>query len=620
MISPLLFVFCTSVMYWTCQASQHVYMVILRGPSTVHLFEDPFQDSPQIYLPSQLSPSEYASYLVSTHDVLLSSTFREGTYKKLYSFSHLVNGFSALLTAQQAEILDQSEEVVLVERDNKVTKQTTYTPTYLGLPAGAWQDEGGAINAGEGIVIGLVDTGIDPTHPSFSDNTLKPYPNASRYEGVCEEATEFPKGSCNKKLVGAQHFAEAAIASGEFNATIHFASPLDGDGHGTHTASTAAGNNGVEVKVDGISFGFASGMAPRAHIAIYKALYPGFGGFTSDVVAAIEQAVKDRVDILSLSIGPNGPPPGISTCLSTFDMAMLSASKAGVLVVQAAGNAGPYSHSILSFSPWICSVAASVHDRTYPNSLVLGNNASIEGTGLASATPGDGMYTMILASDALREDGSDLLDVNDCQNSSLFNADVVKGKVMICSYGIDYLFGGSSINDVINTINKLSAVGVVMFATSDIEGRFSIPATPFSIPAIIIQTNNGSKTLLNYYNASNQAATVRIKGGANAKFSHETPKVAKFSSRGPDPENDNLQIADILKPNIMAPGSNIWAGWSSIGKDSHEFKEFCRPTVFNDIRNKHGYPSYCRHCSTYQSEEPNTKSCSSFICSGNYSI
>eukprot|EP00250_Pteridium_aquilinum_P018288 c24024_g2_i1 orf=141-2642(-) len=552
---------------------QHVYMVLLRDPPLVHLFHDQLQQADHIFLPGQLSPEDYASYLISSHDSLLESTFESGTYQKLYSYNHLVNGFAALLSQQQAEVLNNFEEVVLVERDNGVRKQTTYTPSYLGLPSGAWQEEGGAINAGEGIVVGVIDTGIDPTHPSFSDNTLKPYPNATHYKGTCEVAAEFPEGSCNKKLVGAQHFAAAAIASGEFNATVDFASPLDADGHGTHTASTAAGNNGVEVIVDGMNFGFASGMAPRAHIAMYKALYRDFGGFLSDVVAAIEQAVKDKVDILSLSIGPGGPPPGIATYFNIFDMAMLSANKAGVFVVQAAGNSGPYSQTILSFSPWICSVAASVHDRTYPNSIILGSNETVQGRGLAPGTPGKDIHNLILASDALAVDGSTLPDANDCQDASLFKAGMVQGKVLICSYGIDYILGGSSVDNVIGTIKNLSAVGVVMVAMADLESEFSIPTTPFPFPAIILPTAKDSKAVLDYYHsAPNFTATMRILGSAEAKFSHEAPRVAKFSSRGPDSANSNRQVADILKPNIMAPGSLIWAGWSSIGVDSSEFK------------------------------------------------
>ncbi|KAI5079743.1 hypothetical protein GOP47_0005222 [Adiantum capillus-veneris] len=569
-----LLLICALVLCWSCHASQqHVCLVMLTNPPVVHLFDNSLSERTHIYLPSQFSPIEYAAYLVSTHDTLLASTFSSGTYKKLYSYTHLVNGFSAFLTAQQADILYQKEEVVLVERDTKLSIQTTYTPSYLGLPGGAWQEEGGAINAGEGIVIGILDTGIDPTHPSFSANTLKPYPKPDRFQGSCEVAPEFPEGSCNKKLVGAQHFAKAAIASGEFNATFDFASPFDGDGHGTHTASTAAGNNGVEVIVDGLSFGFASGMAPRAHIAVYKALYRGVGGFIADVVAAIEQAVKDKVDILSLSIGPNGPPPGIATYFNIFDMTMLSANKAGVFVVQAAGNAGPSHQSILSFSPWICSVAASVHDRTYPNTLILGNNKTVEGIGLASGTPGNNMHNLILASDALKGDGSTLPDANDCQDPSLFKVDMVQGKVIICSYTIDYIFGGESVNKVVSAVQNLSAVGMVMVVTADFEGELTIPLIPFPIPAIIIPTTEGTKTLLDYYNgASNDTATVRITGSAKAKFGHEAPKVAKFSSRGPDPQNDDFRAADVLKPNIMAPGHMIWAGWSSVGIDSSAYQ------------------------------------------------
>jgi hypothetical protein len=89
------------------------------------------------------------------------------------------------------------------------------------------------------------------------------------------------------------------------------------------------------------------------------------------------------VDIISLSLGPTSAPTGVSTFLNVFDVELLFAVKAGVFVAQAAGNSGPAQTSILSFSPWITSVAASLTDRTYVNSLVLGNNLSVAGVGLA---------------------------------------------------------------------------------------------------------------------------------------------------------------------------------------------------------------------------------------------
>lgn len=96
------------------------------------------------------------------------------------------------------------------------------------------------------------------------------------------------------------------------------------------------------------------------------------------------QAVEDGVDILSLSLGPNSPPGGsTSTFLNILDVALLNAVKANILVVQAAGNGGPFAKTVTSFSPWVLSVAAGVDDRTFPNSITLGDKKVLKGTGLA---------------------------------------------------------------------------------------------------------------------------------------------------------------------------------------------------------------------------------------------
>jgi subtilisin family serine protease len=137
-----------------------------------------------------------------------------------------------LLSVQQAaRILSGAKGVRLIQEDIKMAKMTTYTPKYIGA-SGVWPQLGGAENSGDGIVIAMIDTGIDPKNPSFgsfSDQTKSPPPN---FKGMCRSGDRFPPESCNGKIVGARWFARAGQATGEFNATLHYASPYDPDGHG----------------------------------------------------------------------------------------------------------------------------------------------------------------------------------------------------------------------------------------------------------------------------------------------------------------------------------------------------------------------------------------------------
>ncbi|KAE8688669.1 cytochrome P450 [Hibiscus syriacus] len=331
---------------------------------------------------------------------------------------------------------------------------TTHTLQFLGLPKGAWSQGGGFETAGEGIVIGFIDTGIDPTHPSFADDVSEhSYPVPAHFSGICEVTQEFPSGSCNRKVVGARHFAASAITRGIFNSSQDYASPFDGDGHGTHTASVAAGNHWIPVMVAGHHFGNASAMAPH-------------------VVAGIDQAAQDGVDIISLSITPNRRPPGIATFFNPIDMALLSAVRLAFLLCKLLAILGHHLRACL----------LSVHGSpplvlplmtAYSNSIILGNNVTIPGVGLAH-------FTQIL----------------------------------------QFFFG-----------EKWSYKEIARFG-----------------------------------------AVATISGGLKENYSITAPKVMYYSARGPDPEDSLLDDADIMKPNLVAPGNMIWAPWSSLGTDSVEFQ------------------------------------------------
>ncbi|KAI8571441.1 hypothetical protein RHMOL_Rhmol01G0120700 [Rhododendron molle] len=525
--------------------------------------------------------TSYSRHLEKKHDMLLGMLFDRGTYKKLYSYRHLINGFAVHISPEQAEILGRAPGVKSVERDWKVRRLTTHTPQFLGLPTGVWPTGGGFDKAGENIVIGFVDSGIYPHHPSFATYNEEPYGPLPKYKGKCEVDPGTKRSFCNGKIIGAQHFAEAAIAAGVFNPEIDFASPLDGDGHGSHTAAIAAGNNGIPVRMHGHEFGKASGMAPRARVAVYKALYRLFGGFVADVVAAIEQAVHDGVDILNLSMSPNSPPATTKTTfLNPFDATLLSAVKAGVFVAQAAGNGGPFPKTLLSYSPWIASVAAAIDDRQYKNHLTLGNGKILPGMGLSPATHANRTFTMVAANDVLLDSSVMKYSPSDCQRPEVLHKNLVEGNILLCGYSFNFVVGTASIKKVSETAKSLGAIGFVL-AVENVSPGAKFDPVPVGVPGIVITDVSKSMELIDYYKISTARdwtgrvksfkATGSIGDGLIPVLHKSAPQVALFSARGPNIKDYSFQDADLLKPDILAPGSLIWAAWALNGTDEPNY-------------------------------------------------
>lgn len=563
-----------------------VYIVTIEGEPVISYkggvngFEATAVESDEKIDPTSELVTSYAEHLEKKHDMLLGMLFDRGTYQKLYSYRHLINGFAVHISPEQAEILRRAPGVKSVERDWKVKRLTTHTPQFLGLPTGVWPTGGGHAKAGEDIVIGFVDSGIYPHHPSFSSHT-EPYGPLPKYRGKCEVDPDTKRAFCNGKIIGAQHFAKAAIAAGSFNPSVDFASPLDGDGHGSHTAAIAAGNNGIPVRVRGHEFGKASGMAPRARIAVYKALYRLFGGFVADVVAAIDQAVYDGVDILSLSVGPNSPPTSTrTTFLNPFDATLLSAVKAGVFVAQAAGNGGPFPKTLVSYSPWITSVAAAIDDRRYKNHLTLGNGKMLPGIGLSPSTQPNRTFTMVAANDVLLDSSVMKYSPSDCQRPEVLNKNLVQGNILLCGYSFNFVTGTSSIKKVSETAKSLGAIGFVL-AVENVSPGTKFDPVPVGVPGILITDVSRSMDLIDYYNVSTTRDwTGRVKsfkavgsiGDGLMPILHKSaPQVALFSARGPNIKDFGFQDADLLKPDILAPGSLIWAAWSPNGTDEPNY-------------------------------------------------
>nr|XP_043620399.1 subtilisin-like protease SBT2.4 [Erigeron canadensis] len=548
-----------------------IYIVLVEG------------DPPVAFVQQDTKKSEilkaHAKRLEASHDQFLQSTLEEGTYKKLYSFNHIVNGFSVHTTPAQANKLRNAPGVKLIEKDRGAKLMTTYTPKFLGLPQGVWPT--GRLrhtkNAGEGIVIGFVDSGINPFHPSFAYDPKDDYSsyNRTRFPGVCQEGPMFPKSSCNGKIISARFFSAGMEARGILNASVDILSPYDAVGHGSHVASTAAGNHGVPVVVNGFNYGRASGMAPRARIAVYKAIYPSVGTST-DVLAAIDQAIKDGVDILTLSIGPDEPPENTITMLSMFEIFMLFARKAGIFVAQAAGNLGPGPYTTVSYSPWSVGVAACHTNRAYLGSLVLGNGQKIGGIGLSGPSFGEGLlqYKLVLSKDAVLANGvfpktPEFMD--ECQHPEALDLVIVQQSVVICTFSAGFRNGSSSLPAIMNTARTLGFMGFVFVANPN-YGDFIADPYPFSIPGIMIPKVCDAQLIIDYYEKQTERndkgvvtayhGRAAIREGRFATYDEKAPIVGRYSSRGPNFIDLKRKPTDLLKPDILAPGNNIWAAWS----------------------------------------------------------
>ncbi|KAG2550956.1 hypothetical protein PVAP13_9KG364383 [Panicum virgatum] len=206
----------------------------------------------------------------------------DGGPRIIYSYSDVFPGFAARLTDEEADALRATDGCVRLYPEVFLPLATTRSPGFLGLHLGNegfWSRSG----FGRGVVIGILDTGILPSHPSFGDDGMQPPPKG--WKGACEFKA-VARAGCNNKIIGARAFGSAAV-----NST---APPVDDAGHGTHTASTAAGNFVENANIRGNADGTASGMAPHAHLAIYKVCTRSRCSIM-DIIAGLDAAVRDGV-------------------------------------------------------------------------------------------------------------------------------------------------------------------------------------------------------------------------------------------------------------------------------------------------------------------------------------
>ncbi|KAG2395307.1 Subtilisin-like protease [Vigna angularis] len=301
----------------------------------------------------------------------------------LYSYENALHGFSVALSPKQLESLKETPGFISAYRDRAAILDTTASYAFLSLNVshGLWP----ASNYGQNVVVGVVDSGIWPESDSFKDDGMATQ-TPPKWKGKCEGGQRFDPSLCNSKLVGARYFNKGLLAAqdGDDDTKIGSNSVRDSVGHGTHTASTVAGNYVRGASYFGYAKGTARGIAPRAKIAIYKVAWAQ-GVFASDMLAGLDQAIADGVDVISISMGLDMVP----LYEDPVAIAAFSALEKGVVVSASAGNAGPSVGSIHNGIPWVLTVGASNTERSFGGTLILGNGKRYSGWTLfpASATP-----------------------------------------------------------------------------------------------------------------------------------------------------------------------------------------------------------------------------------------
>lgn len=388
---------------------------------------------------------------------------------------------------------------------------------------------------------------------------------------------KFGPHNCNRKIIGARFFSkghEAAfpgIGVGNTTASLEFKSPRDADGHGTHTASTAAGRYSFQASMNGYASGVAKGVAPKARLAVYKVCWKNSGCFDSDILAAFDAAVNDGVDVISISIGGGD---GISSpyYLDPIAIGSYGAVSRGVFVASSAGNDGPNTMSVTNLAPWITTVGAGTIDRNFPAEIVLGNGKRISGVSLYAGKPLEkGMYPVVYPGKA------GTLSVSLCMENSL-DPKEVKGKIVICDRGSNPRVAKGVV------VRKAGGVGMILAnGASNGEG---LVGDAHLIPAVGVGSNEGD--LIKSYVSSSPSPTATIHFKGTVVGIKPAPVVASFSGRGPNGLNP-----EILKPDLIAPGVNILAGWTdAVGPTGLDMDT--RRTEFNILS---GTSMACPHVS-----------------------
>lgn len=509
--------------------------------------------------PNSASARAYVAHLQRDQSAMIADmSAKAGVIQIERTHQHALNGVTVRMTKAQADKVRGLPGVRLVERDRALELETATTPTLIGATQ-VWDGSAtGVPYQGEGMVVGIIDSGINHEHPSFAavggDGYVHVNPLGSGvFLGECTTIA----GLCNDKLIGAYTFLDSQQSPVPDEILLPGDAPsTDTDGHGSHVASTAAGNilpNIALPDADGnpssVVFPQISGVAPHANVVAFKVCAPSC--FFADIVAAVDQAIADGVvDAINHSIGSPGGNPWNSSQAQAF----LSARAAGIFVSNSAGNSGPDAGTAEAAgnAPWVAGVAATTHSRAFPTKMLMnmagGDTtppADIVGRSLSGAITGDIVY----AGDFPTANGSQ----NDTQPEQCLDPFpagwFTANQIVLCDRGaIARVAKGQNVRD--------GGAGGFILGNVD-AGATSVNDDPHVIPAIHIDATDANAVRAWLASGTGHTGTITA-----VDTVLDDPSVADnlagFSSRGP------YTGFDILAPNTAAPGVSVLAAGAEL--------------------------------------------------------
>ncbi|KAL5058715.1 hypothetical protein RYX36_030319 [Vicia faba] len=535
------------------------------------------------------TPSTADLEIVTTshYDLLASILGSEENAKEaiIYSYNKQINGFAAILEEEEAAQIAKNENVVSVFLSKEHKLHTTRSWEFLGLRGNdmnsAWQKG----RFGENAIIANIDSGVWPESMSFSDRGIGPIPAKWRGGNICQinKLNGSTKVPCNRKLIGARYFNNAyESVRGKLPRSQQTA--RDFVGHGTHTLSTAGGNFVPGASIFNIGNGTIKGGSPKSRVATYKvcwSLTDATSCFGADVLAAIDQAINDGVDLISVSAGESTSTNSEEIFTDVVSIGAFHALARNILLVASGGNDGPTPGSVVNVAPWVFTVAASTLDRDFSSSITIGNK-TITGASLFVDLPPNKSFTVVTSTDAKLPNATDR-DAQFCKAGTL-DPSKVKGKIVAC-------VREGKINSVAEGQEALSAgaAGVILRNQPLVNGR-----TLLSEPHVLSTVSYYSKHQITRQHSEDLIPS-DIKSGTKIRLSKAktkygtkpAPVMASYSSRGP-----NKVQPSILKPDVTAPGVNILAAYSLFASASNLITDTRRGFPFNVMQ---GTSMSCPH-------------------------